>query len=229
MNVVTCDESWIHYFEPHQSAAHQKCKKALYCHKDHNDYQYEKGYVCHIFTTKGLAINALIPKGKVLRRKKGWRKLVKFNRVSVVFICHMITPQVTSQKCDLILSDQGDYFLEHPPYSPDIASCNFFLFPRLKKNLAGRKYTSRQKLGAATFDLLRGVPKKDNEKAFKYWIEGLKLCIFVYLWKESTFKVRNKQKCNSIFSCHLTSLVAFLFIRPSYMIENMLWVLRGIA
>ena len=59
---------------------------------------------------------------------------------------------------------QGDYFLEHPPYFPDIAHCDFFLFLRLKKNLAGRKYTSRQKLGAATFELLRGVPEKDYEK-----------------------------------------------------------------
>ena len=49
MNAVVGDESWVHHFEPHlkiSSMAHQKCKKALYCHKD---YQCEKGYVCHIF------------------------------------------------------------------------------------------------------------------------------------------------------------------------------------
>ena len=30
--------------------------------------------------------------------------------------------------------------LPHPPYSPDLAPCDFFLFPRLKKHLPGRKY-----------------------------------------------------------------------------------------
>ena len=39
MNVVTCDESLLT----------KKCKKALYCRKDHKDYQCEKGYTCHIF------------------------------------------------------------------------------------------------------------------------------------------------------------------------------------
>ena len=29
--------------------------------------------------------------------------------------------------------------LPHPPYLPDLAPCDFFLFPRLKKQLAGRK------------------------------------------------------------------------------------------
>ena len=52
----------------------------------------------------------------------------------------------------------------------------FFIFSRLKKNLAGKKYTSPPpKLGAATFILLGGVPEKDYEKAFREWIKRLKL------------------------------------------------------
>ena len=35
-------------------------------------------------------------------------------------------------------NEQGVYVLEHSPYSPDLVPCDFFLFPRLKKNLAGR-------------------------------------------------------------------------------------------
>jgi histone-lysine N-methyltransferase SETMAR len=35
--------------------------------------------------------------------------------------------------------------LPHPPYSPDLAPCDFFLFPSLKNNLAGRKYQTRKK------------------------------------------------------------------------------------
>jgi histone-lysine N-methyltransferase SETMAR len=37
----------------------------------------------------------------------------------------------------------------HTPFLPDFAPCDFFLFPRLKKHLAGRKY------------------RKDYENAFK--------------------------------------------------------------
>ena len=76
-------------------------------------------------------------------------------------------------------NDQGVYVLEHPPYSPDLAPCVFFLFPYLKKKLAGRKYTSSQKLGATLFNLLRDIPEKDYEKAFKDWIKRLRLCVSV--------------------------------------------------
>ena len=30
--------------------------------------------------------------------------------------------------------------LGHPPYSPDLAPCDFFLFPTLKKILRGRQF-----------------------------------------------------------------------------------------
>ena len=29
--------------------------------------------------------------------------------------------------------------LNHPPYSPDLSPCDFFLFPRFKKMLSGNK------------------------------------------------------------------------------------------
>ena len=30
--------------------------------------------------------------------------------------------------------------LPHPPYSPDLAPCDFFLFPQLKKTMKGRQF-----------------------------------------------------------------------------------------
>ena len=41
--------------------------------------------------------------------------------------------------------------LNHPPYSPDLSPCDFFLFSRLKKMLSGKKYTSRSSLGSAIY------------------------------------------------------------------------------
>ena len=67
--------------------------------------------------------------------------------------------------------------LPHPPYSPDLAPCDFFLFPKLKAFLAGRKYQSRQALGSAIHQYLITVPKSAYRDAFKKWIHRLKLCI----------------------------------------------------
>ena len=67
--------------------------------------------------------------------------------------------------------------LLHPPYSPDLAPCDFFLFPRLKNHLAGRKYQTRKNLGLAIFQCLNSIPRKDYENAFENWIKRLKLCV----------------------------------------------------
>ena len=57
--------------------------------------------------------------------------------------------------------------LSHPPYSPDLAPCHFFLFPNLKKYLAGQKCESNDEVISAT-----GAYFADLQKAC--FAEGLK-------------------------------------------------------
>ena len=42
--------------------------------------------------------------------------------------------------------------LGHPPYSPDLAPCDFFLFPTLKKILRGRQFDDVAALQRAVHD-----------------------------------------------------------------------------
>jgi len=43
------------------------------------------------------------------------------------------------------LRDLHYELLEHPPYSPDLAPSEFYLFPKLKLVLAGQRFSSNQK------------------------------------------------------------------------------------
>ena len=40
--------------------------------------------------------------------------------------------------------------LPHPTYSSDLAPCEFFLFPNMKKWLGGKRFTSNEQVIAAT-------------------------------------------------------------------------------
>lgn len=40
--------------------------------------------------------------------------------------------------------------LPHPPYSPDLAPCDFFVFPNIKTWLAGKKFSSNEEVIANT-------------------------------------------------------------------------------
>ena len=52
-------------------------------------------------------------------------------------MCEVVKSFLASEKVNV---------LNHPPYSPDLSPCDFFLFPRLKKMLSGNKYTPRNSL-----------------------------------------------------------------------------------
>ena len=77
------------------------------------------------------------------------------------------------------LSEQGIQILDHPPYSPDLAPCDFWLFPTLKERLVGRKFDRVQDLAKAVNSELRGIPKEDYQGALFAWRRRLETCIRV--------------------------------------------------
>ena len=52
--------------------------------------------------------------------------------------------------------DCGFELIDHPPYSPDLAPSDYFLFPNLKKHLAGKRYDSDDDVISAVEDFFEG-------------------------------------------------------------------------
>ena len=63
------------------------------------------------------------------------------------------------------LKESGLHVLDHPPYSPDLSPCDFWLFPRLKEMLAGWRFESRCGISSAVYQCLQHIPKEDNRIA----------------------------------------------------------------
>ncbi|GFX18953.1 uncharacterized protein TNCV_322581 [Trichonephila clavipes] len=56
-----------------------------------------------------------------------------------------------------------------PPYSPDLAPCDFFLFPTVKSFLKGTHFTSIEEVQAKTENLLKGLPKSSFQNYYQQW------------------------------------------------------------
>lgn len=67
--------------------------------------------------------------------------------------------------------------LPHPPYSPDLAICDFWLFPAMKDMLRGKKHESREELGASITMALRVLSRDGLAHVFQTWTERWKKCI----------------------------------------------------
>ena len=88
----------------------------------------------------------------------------------------------SSHKCEVIesfLASEKVKVLNHPPYSPDLSPCDFFLFPRLKKMLSGNKYMSRSSLGSTIYQCLQQILKEVYLPAFGNWVKRLQKCVSV--------------------------------------------------
>ena len=100
------------------------------------------------FDSKGPVLQIPVPKGSSVTgkfyRESVLIQLVDFYQkrrpctsVCDIKLLHDNAPAHESATVQEYLKESGLDVLDHPPYSPDLSPCDFWLFPRLKKN-AGR-------------------------------------------------------------------------------------------
>jgi hypothetical protein len=65
----------------------------------------------------------------------------------------------------------------HPPYSPDLAPCDFFLFPRLKSTLKGKRFQDVMEIQLNTTWQLQVIPKQACQTCIKKWKDHWNCCI----------------------------------------------------
>jgi hypothetical protein len=65
----------------------------------------------------------------------------------------------------------------HPPYSPDLAPCNFFLFPRLKSTLKGKRFQGIAEIQLNTTQQLQAITKQAYQTCTEKWKDRWNYCI----------------------------------------------------
>jgi hypothetical protein len=63
------------------------------------------------------------------------------------------------------------------PHSPDLAPCDFWLFPKLKSALKGRIFDDFYDVQCNVKTLLRGIPENDFQDCLRQWHHCLTKCI----------------------------------------------------
>ena len=75
------------------------------------------------------------------------------------------------------LADKRTPVLQHAPYSPDFAPCDFFLFPKIKAVLTGTRFESMEAVKQKTADLLKALTKGDFQHCFDQWKKRMERCV----------------------------------------------------
>jgi hypothetical protein len=59
--------------------------------------------------------------------------------------------------------------IPHPPFSPDLEPCDFFLFTKMKLKLKGRRFDTSEEIQTEPQRVLDTLTEKDFQEAFQNW------------------------------------------------------------
>jgi len=130
---------------------------------------------------------------------------------------HDNAPAHTSHLVQQFLAKHGTAQLQQSPYSPDLAPCDFFLFPRLKKVLKGHQFEAMEDIKWNSTKTLLRHPARGVHKMFPTVAAtlgevcscGSELC-----WRQLGLTPRKLYLLHALWS------VRILFEQTSYMLHK---------
>ncbi|KAH8404551.1 hypothetical protein KR009_006498 [Drosophila setifemur] len=119
-----------------------------------------KGVVHHEFLPQGRTVN----KEYYLQVMRNFREAIRQKRPDLWknknwLLHHDNAPAHTSLLVRDFLAKNNTLVMPQPPYSPDLAPCDFFLFPKLKRPMKGRRYGTLDEIKTASKEELNKIKK----------------------------------------------------------------------
>ena len=90
---------------------------------------------------------------------------------------HDNAPAHTSLLIGEFLAKNNTLIMLQPPYFPNLASCDFFLFPKLKRSMKERRYTTIKEIKLASKEELNKITKNYFLRCFEDWKNRWHKCI----------------------------------------------------
>jgi hypothetical protein len=73
--------------------------------------------------------------------------------------------------CSDFLAAKNVAAVPHPPYSPDLAPCDFLLFPRMKSKLKGHRFQNVTEIQEQSLTVLHAIPKSRFQQWQRRWTD----------------------------------------------------------
>jgi len=188
-NIATGDESCVHHYDPEN-----KRQSMEYCHpgspsvKKFRTVQSAKKVMLTIFwDARGVLYTEFLTKGSTMNFDRYCETLQSLKQhirrirpERNMFLLHQnnARPHCSAQTQDATASLKFTV-VPHPPYSPDLAPSDFWLFAKLKEMLKGQHFSSDAEVGAAVRKWISSQPETFFMDGMNKWIERLKKCVAV--------------------------------------------------
>lgn len=180
--IVTGDETWVHHYDPESKQESMQWRRK----GDKPPVKFKvtpsagKIMATIFWDSEGILLIDYKDKGEtitgeyycnVLTRLRESIKEKRRGKLSRgIMLLHDNAPVHTSRKVMATLDTLGFDLIGHPPYSPDLAPSDYFLFPNLKKDLRGRRFVD-------DIELKQAIDAHFESKEENYYLGGLEKLI----------------------------------------------------
>ncbi|UYV64691.1 hypothetical protein LAZ67_3001672 [Cordylochernes scorpioides] len=188
LQMLTGDESWMFEYDP--ESKRQSCawhtKSSPRAKKARMSKSRIKMMIIVFFDIRGIDHCEFVPQGQtvnsafyleVLRRLKRRIARVRTDIKDTVKLHHDNATSHTAFIITNFLARSNTSVIPHPPYSPDLAPCDFFLFPRPKREMKGKHWETVENIQHHVTTFLRSIPVEEFQGAFQAWQTRLRKCI----------------------------------------------------
>lgn len=180
--LVTGDETWVHHYDPEsKQESMQWVKKGADPPKKFKVtssagkimatvFWDSKGILLIEYKNKGVSITAASYAITLRNLKEAIKEKRRGKLTAGVLLLHDNAPVHTARVAKAAARACGFEEINHPPYSPDLAPSDYYLFPNLKKDLRGKRFFDDEEVKAA-------INAHFEEKSAEYFLEGLEKLI----------------------------------------------------
>ncbi|UYV85044.1 hypothetical protein LAZ67_X004391 [Cordylochernes scorpioides] len=180
--VITGDEAWVYGYDVETKAQSSQWKlpheprpkKARQVRSN------VKVLLTVFFDCRGVVHHEFLPQGRTVNKEyylqvmRNFREAIRQKSPDLWknknwLLHHDNAPAHTSLLVRDLLAKNNTLMMPQPPYSPDLPPCDFFLFPKLKRPMKGRRYATLDEIKTASKEELKKILKKYFLKCFKDW------------------------------------------------------------
>jgi len=90
---------------------------------------------------------------------------------------HHNAPAHTALSVQQFLAKNNMTIIPHPPYPPNLAPCDFFLFLRTKGQMKGKHFADVSEVEKKTLEVLNNISTEEFQKCFQQWEKCWYKCI----------------------------------------------------
>lgn len=180
--IITGDETWIYAYDPETTdqSSEYRAKGEARPKRARQSRSKIKVMMTVFFDFRGVVHYEFLPPRQTVNKEyylsvmRRLREAIRLKRPELWannswFLHHDNAPSHTA----LVLRDHfvknSTHIVPQPPYSPDLAPCDFWLFPKLKRPLRGTRFESIDEIKAESKKALMAIPEKDYLACFEDW------------------------------------------------------------